>query len=1126
MLEPQRLLSYYSDVASTGNRRNTPPHVRNTWTVPFNELRGGGLTGHVAREILLRYSTDHPEVAYGQKSVPLLCGLRLLRSQRDGTLVPLLCAEATLDASGNLAVEPNTHAWVPLDYLDVDELHNGPVALCDLDAYLAHMVAMSALPLDGTWTNFFDRSLDFFNAINGLGEDELAEHGFERVDDVCTVCICEAPDEFGLAYNELQRLATLAPVALDLEGSFSEPLKRLLQDEPDADATSNDTTGGELPDDSLLAPKMLCGTPGYLPVLEQQDHEALSQFAQQQPNDILGIRAPKGTNGATVILSAMANLYTDCALRGDKAPTMVCVGTMDELEGLMTLLAQRPAVSQVALSSRWLPRIAFMRSSTSSTGYDKRVLGPLSTLSLLHVADSLPAPAEASCLVQPLGHIQDGDTALYSDAWYTPKASIYYLDCVSSFMRDRVKTLGEARQRLSEVLRHVDQDRCELIDAYAGVCRASELLKQRDGLVARIGHLRRGHTICRKRLAFWSEVLQKNPPRKFLVGKSEPDQSAIIKRNMQQGEELAQGKRLIADVCNAYQEELAKLENTIDRLRGASQNLAKRIRAAEPEGKRCSSIIARLTAMCNLTSEQAELLEASIDGRMADVSIDALNKVLDQTIRPCEFWLAVHIYESGWIELSQRRAKAQRGDDVPSDVLPFWSTLCPFQFVPSQACMGALHTWGVDANNRIDLVVFANAHAMDVPRGLVTAQAAKRMLVVGSTGALRSPTLRNATFDEVRTTSQFDADLWTELQREHACVSMGVSLFDFALRRPLVPMVSLVDTHASYAELDDLRCDLEPEESLRTQRVPPHSADDNNYALANIVPSLSYVLVPDSAWEQKGPSRRNRAEALALDRWLNNHLDELLACYDQGDGCPIAVLSPFAAQAELLRTTLSEGKTKDALKAGMLVVSTLHGAQHATWRLVILCAICGPDAFSGLAPHDVATMLNAAAASATDALVLFCGGAWIRSDNEHVTNLLGRMSMVGRLFSMPRKQKPLPTSQAQNDAEAKDEPKAQPDIELREKPLSLTALLKKLHDRKDISFLPTASVVNAALRDVGLIERVKDNEKTLGWRPTPAGREIGILATRDQHGRPFCSYTVVSEAVVANVVEGIAGLQK
>ncbi len=1122
MLEPQRLLSYYSDVASTGSRYNAPACVRNAWTVPFGELRGGGLSSHVTREILLRYSTDHPEVAYGQKNVPLLCCLRLLRSQQNGELLPLLCAEATLDAGGNLAVEPNTHAWVPFDFLDVDELHNGSVALCDLDAYMAHVVAMSALPLDGTWTTFFDRSLDFFNAINGLNEDVLSEHGLEYLNDECTVCINSSTDDFGFARDELQRLATLAPVALDLEGSFSGPLRRLLQDEAITDATASSTTAGELPDDALLAPKMLCGTPGYLPGLEQQDHEALSQFAKQQAGDMLGMRAPKGTNGTAVVLTAMANLYTESALRGDKAPTMVCVGTTNELLALMNLLAQRPTVGQMALSSRWIPRIAYTGSPGSATGYNKRVLGPLPTLSLLHNTDGIPTPAEASCLMQFYDRSQGGDTALYSDAWYTPKASIYYLDCVSNFLKDRVKTLGEARQRLSEVLRHVDQDRCELIDAYSGVCKASELLKQRDGLVERIGHLRRGHTICRKRLAFWSELLQKHPPRKFLVGKAEPDQSAIIARNMQQGEELAQGKRLIADVCNAYREEIAKLENTIDRLRGATQNLAKRIHAAEPEGKRCSSIIARLMATCNLSAEQTELLEASIDGRVEEVSIDALNRVLDQTIRPCEFWLAVHIYESGWIELSQRRLKAPRTEDDHNDTLPFWSTLCPFQFVPSHACTGTFHAWGIDANSRIDLVVLANAHTMDVPRALVAAQAAKRMLVVGSTGALRSPTLRNPTFDEVRTTNQFDADAWAELQCEHLSVSAGGSFFDWALRRPLLPVVSLADTHASYAELDDLRSDLVPDEALRTKRMPAHSVDDHSYALAGIVPSLSYVLVPDSAWEQRGPSRKNRAEALALDRWLNNHLDELLACYEQRDGCSVAILTPFAAQAELLRMTLGEGKAQDALRAGTLAVNTLRDAQNDTWPLVILSATCGPDAFSGLAPHDVATVLNVAAASATDALVLFCGGAWIRSDNKHVTNMLGRMSMVGRLFSMPRKPKLVPIPKGEDDAQAAHKPKAQPNIELREKPLSMTALLKKLNDRGDISFLPTASAVNAALRDVGLIERVKDNNKAMGWRPTPAGREIGILATRDQHGNPYCSYTVVSEAVVANVAEGIA----
>ena len=74
----------------------------------------------------------------------------------------------------------------------------------------------------------------------------------------------------------------------------------------------------------------------------------------------------------------------------------------------------------------------------------------------------------------------------------------------------------------------------------------------------------------------------------------------------------------------------------------------------------------------------------------------------------------------------------------------------------------------------------------------------------------------------------------------------------------------------------------------------------------------------------------------------------------------------------------------------------------------------------------------------------------------------------------------------------------------------------------DLERTPDAAAVNRALRDAGLIERVKAGKGTSGWKPTPSGVEVGIVATTDAKGTPFCLYEASAEAVVARVVAGIA----
>ena len=161
-------------------------------------------------------------------------------------------------------------------------------------------------------------------------------------------------------------------------------------------------------------------------------------------------------------------------------------------------------------------------------------------------------------------------------------------------------------------------------------------------------------------------------------------------------------------------------------------------------------------------------------------------------------------------------------------------------------------------------------------------------------------------------------------------------------------------------------------------------------------------------------------------------------------------------------------------------------------------------------------MLSLLAAHAQDAMVLFWGATWLKSDNDAALTYLRRSAMVGRLYSVVREGR-------MNHRRSQDQPRHLDDTanlplerDLRAKPLSLTSLLRKLEKSGDLPAVPSTTKLNLALEKVGLIERVTTDAGQSGWRPTAAGREIGILATSDRKGSPFCSYAPSTEPVITS----------
>lgn len=1106
MLEPEKVLDYFADVSLLG----TGPVVGlgadvPSWEVGIESVRAGLLDAELTRAILQSYCDAHPDVPFGMRRVSVICCLRHLVATDGSRTDPLLLIPGLLDADGHLAPTRWGRAWIPNDKVVMRSVHDRTPAVCDLDALRTHQFAMRSLPNDGSWGTEVQHAIDLFESVCTLNEEALANEGLRVRRDTCLIVAYEHPLTSWTAAGVLdianKRLRT------EGRGGISEPLQGLLGIRPEEGERpgGSDMLEEATAKDKLLDLKLLCGLPNHMEPLGQREKSAVISFTKKSELPVATLMAPKGTNQAGVALSIMANMLTECALRGDRAPVMLCTGPWDELEDMMRAFAERPKTSQSAIPSRWIPRI-----SNHGDPARRRVLGQIPTPFMLHASEGDPWVENRVALPQTPGHEAASAGSWYADLWYVPKAATYFLDCASTYLQSRVHDTHEAIMLLSERLRLIDQDRCELIDAYQDLCDASARMRERDNMVSELSYLRGKHAYLRERLVFWSDVAARNPQKRSLVGRAPVNQIALVTQHMEQGEELAKGREFVSDVCAAYHAEVIETERMIETLRRESLNLSRQVRASAPIGERCSKIIGRLVQSCGLSTSDASLLESINDGR--DVSLEHLDAILDTTVRSAEFWLAVHVFEGRWLDASLKSEAFKRAaGEGGVEGLRVRAHLCPFSMATVDSALGVLVADYGDVHNLdedpIDLLVVLDADRVGPTRGAALLSRAKRCFVTGTHATFGPIPLLGAASDELRATQIIGANSSELFERHLDSSSTSASLFTALREHDEYDVGSLQDTTASYGEIDDFRVQLCPEEQLRTNRIPSNCADDPGYAFSSMVPSMSYVLVPDSSWERCAGSRRNRAEALATMRWLSNHADELVRMVGDAGG-RIGLVSPYHAQSDLLAELAADLPSE---LSAVMDIMALYEVGNRVWPLLVFVATCGPESYREEGQDWPARILSLAAASTSDALVAILGSAWARSGDEAALALMRRSMRVGRLFSMAREKTASVGSQTL--------PPIPQSPNLRAKPMSLTALLTSLEKQGEIAEKPPTSEANKALSNAGLIERATTELGAKGWRPTAAGREVGILQKIDRNGNPYCAYAKSAEAVVASILK-------
>ena len=1013
--------------------------------------------------------------------VPVLVGLALTHDTGE----PTLMLPATLMRNGTLRPQAADAAWVELDRLERDPVRNLVTCVSDLDDYRAHQSSMRTLPRALTWPETLARAFALFEALCPE-ESRVDEAGVDPFDLTrCLVRPYRHADAGVLAARQLSAMEAL----LEVRGAESLPAaaRQLLGL---ADPEEQERFWGEgLTDEGLLSHKLVCGVLPGVSGLTDHDHAMLAALSERRREPIAEVDAPTGTAQERVALNAVANMVVEAALRGDDLPQVLVVGPTDVVVGAISGLEPTTRAPQSSLALRWLPRIAQISESGA-----RRVLGPLPQLLRLDATDATPAVSAPWALRLDALAPESSELAPYGEPFYLPQAQTYYLDCVSGFLRLRTRDAIEAKSRLSERLRLVDQLRCELVDAYFEVCRADDHLRRRDQLLDHQGELRRAHSAYRARLEHWEQVWRRHPQPLARIGALRVDQRSLIAKSAQPDESLALDKATVAEVVEAYRDALMRIEDEIDRLRATSNHIMRLVSAAEPQGERCQYLVGRLQDLCRLDADQAALLDTLCDGTR--VSLERLDAVLDATVRTSEFWLAVHAFEADWLITTRRSQQAGQAMGWAG-----WSHLLPIPFATLDSAPAVLSTWGLMAGTgrtgtetgqarRLDQLIVLSAQRVNPALGCALVGCAERALVFGSPDELGPGAIVGTTFDALLRrrggVAADDADL--------IALDGTRSLLDLVRSRLAGDTLPLTDDAESSDTLAAFRCRLADRIAVSSAPERPVALERRASRVLAEVRPLSYVLVPDSSFEPAGSSHTNEAQALALMRWLKRHGSDLV----RATSGSLAIVTTTRAQAALVRSKIGHAFSL----AHAADVVALADCAERRWSCVIWDTVLGPETLRTMSPDGLRRAMGSVAACATDAVVAFCGPAWTRATDGSVLDFMREATCIGRLFSCERERAKV--------------------VEQRVKPLSLTQMLSRLEERGDLERTPDAAAVNRALRDAGLIERVKAGKGTSGWKPTPSGVEVGIVATTDAKGTPFCLYEASAEAVVARVVAGIA----
>lgn len=710
-----------------------------------------------------------------------------------------------------------------------------------------------------------------------------------------------------------------------------------------------------------------CAHPNSKFPLAAAQRAALAQTLALEDGGVLAINGPPGTGKTTFVLAVVASMWVDAAVQETEPPLIIAASTNNQaVTNVIEAFGKDFEENDDPLSGRWLPDV------NSYGGYFPAVSKEQS------VARQYQTPAFYRSLEQP-------EYLKQAEGIFVGRARMALND-------DSLRSVEQVRQRLHGLLS--DQHR-QLVELDVAWARFQDALHRSQALIGDDPSevIAAGKTALARVESCKARAVQDlNGWRRFCAGES------IWLILLSVFPPVARKRRLVRTL---FVEDTFATETREFLAQSTDLSVEQSLTGwLEELGQTISEHTARLAMWVSVDAErrtaerqwQKTVLELSLPAKGAagkTMSLEDIDPALDTSIRFRQFQLAVHYWEARWLEdcrdndLELARQSSEQEKTGLKSVRPRWKrrmklTPCivsTLHSLPGHMTYSVFEGEGKFREqylvNEIDLLIVDEAGQVAPEIAGASFSLAKRAVVIGDVHQIEPVRSQTRVVDVGNLLHQ---QLLSDAGGYKALCATGRSVVDGSVMR-----IAQLASGCQYLE------QAEPGMYLREHR----RCFDDVISFCNALcyeglleakrgaapegmplPSLGYLHIDGYAESPVSGSRINRLEAVTVADWLVEHRTLLEGFYGEPLENLVGVVTPFKAQAVLIRQACQDQGINVGEFEGELTVGTVHALQGAERRVVLFSSVYSRHG-DGDFIDSRASMLNVAVSRAKDSFLVF-----------------------------------------------------------------------------------------------------------------------------------------------------------
>lgn len=1092
-------LSYFKNALELDRLKNVE-YSQNTgsfWTISAAQIEDGQLDDERTSEIFQTYFRKISASEKKQKEINTIDLLISLRAVSKGTRVfGVLNSVCSLSKTGELSVDPSDGGpWIPNDRLATENSESMDIMVGDLNDFWKFSREQKE-ELESkieTWSDYLSYANKLFSFVNKNPHESLEGSSEKYVKD--TVYLTLGDNIF--ASGAIISLYDYLLKKDQLPATISAVLTPTNEKESDRFIDEN----------GWMAKNMSasCGSMSKAFPLATSQRKAVHAYTRTKAGDVLAVSGPPGTGKTTMLQAIVANLITTHALQGKKAPVIVGSSTNNQaVTNIIDSFSSVASDQHGPLDFRWLLKSVEKEGvpNEESTSFET-----LPGIAAYCPSKSRLAEARKSYLVEQTD--KSGVYSEYSNEAYLDYANKAFFAYTKQLTGREVSSFKHVQEWLHTTLAGLENAKNRLINSACMLIKQVDMINCVESLDEQYRIAKTNQLKAQENLRRWMTIDKERPRTRFLRKPASSDED-LIYANKNESDSFPNTLDSITHVKEYYKQ---IMNQQGERASTIQQNRSDYDKAKRNYHNAFDSVVVLLESSMKDEDivNQFKKFDPQNEGALLE-----LDKILDTTVRYAEFWLSVHYFESQWLMdcTSQDNLipKENRWQDKEESQKKYWqqvASLTPCLVMTEYQLPKYFTLYGGKEKSkeydlgRIDLLIVDEAGQVNSPVALASFALAKQAVVVGDIQQL-SPvwSLTPEADKEIAEDNGVSSDNWDERSNCGLTSSRPSSLMRAAAN---ACAWFHHDEEAGLFLEEHYRC-VEgiiklSNKLLYKERLVPSRVKESK--IEKLIDPFIFHVVPGSKDKKVGSSRKNEVEAVAIVEWLKVNSDSLEKIYGMKIDKIVGIVTPFAAQAQLIKTTLSQ---YDQKLAQTMTIGTAHKLQGAERAVILFSAVYGDESGDAGFIERTPELTNVAVSRAKDLFIVF-GSKKRLDDSGKVLQAINAVATVddGNLPEVLNKNQ---TDEIKDEPTGADTPAIQSALSFDgEKGISKLLSFWIEHGVFANKKPPSAKDLNQSLKAANLIASPNTGDSR-GWMVTARGRELGIheIPPDDKRNYYMCQY--------------------